>query len=331
MLLLCLAAHAMENDRLTPPFHWVSTAPVIPARPGADPPMVAMKDPTVVRVDGLWHVYATTVNPRGHWSMVYMSFADWADAASAEVHRMDANPAFRGYHCAPQVFFFEPQGLWYLIYQSGPPSYSTTADVADPMSWTAPRRIFPEDPPTVVEGWIDFWVICDNTHAYLFFTDDHGRFYRSRTSLADFPNGFEDPVVVMQEEDPADLFEAGCTYRLKGRDQYLTIIECAGPGWRRYYKAFVADRLDGDWMPLADTWHEPFAGITNVRFEDGAEAWTADISHGELIREGFDQTLTIDPDNLVLLYQGVPPGSTHGKRYHELPWELALLRVDPAQ
>jgi hypothetical protein len=326
IVVVSLAAHAMDHDALKPPFRWVSTGPVIPARPDADPPMIAMKDPTVVRFGDLWHVFATTVNARGHWSMVYMSFADWEDAAAAEVHRMDANPGFRGYHCAPQVFFFEPQGLWYLVYQSGPPTYSTTADISDPLSWTAPRPFFAETPATVVEGWLDFWVICDSEHAYLFFTDDHGRFFRSRTALDAFPGGFDEPVVVMQEPNAADLFEAGCTYRVKGADQYLTLIECAGPSWRRYYKAFVAERLDGDWKPLAAKWEDPFAGIANVRFGEGVERWTNDISHGELVRDGYDQTLTIDPANLVLLYQGVRPGRAHGKRYHELPWELGLLR-----
>jgi hypothetical protein len=328
ILVLSLAGYAMTDDALTPPFHWTATAPVIPARPEADPPIIAMKDPTVVRFDGLWHVFATTADSRGRWGMAYLSFADWADAARAELHPLDANPGFRGYHCAPQVFFFEPQGLWYLVYQSPHPSYSTTTDITDPLSWTAPRPFFEGTPETVVEGWIDFWVICDSDHAYLFFSDDHGRFYRSQTTLEAFPGGFDNPVVVMQEPNPADLFEASCTYRVKDTDRYLTLIECAGPGWRRYYKGFVADRLDGDWTPLADTWQSPFAGITNVGFAEGVKPWTADISHGELLRDGCDQTLTIDPANLVLLYQGVRPELAHGKKYHELPWELGLLRPD---
>ncbi len=331
LLALALGSSAMTSDALAPPLHWIATAPVVPPRPYADPPMVAMKDPSVVHFDGRWHVFATTVDERGRWSMVYMSFADWDEAASAKVLRLDANPDFRGYHCAPQVFFFEPDGLWYLICQSPQPTYSTTTDLTDPLSWTAPRPFFDETPKTVVQGWLDFWVICDSTNAYLFFTDDHGRFYRSRTSIEAFPEGFSDPVVVMQESDPRELFEAGCTYRVKGTSQYLTLIECGGPGWRRYYKSFVADRLDGEWTPLAATWHDPFAGITNVRFGDGVEPWTADISHGELLRDGYDQTLTVDPAGLALLYQSVRPELGRGKRYHELPYELGLLRTDPSR
>jgi len=42
----------------------------------------------------------------------------------------------------------------------------------------------------------------------------------------------------------------------------LTIIEENG---RRYYKAYLADRLDGKWTPLADTAEKPFAGWKNIR------------------------------------------------------------------
>jgi len=54
-------------------------------------------------------------------------------------------------------------------------------------------------------------------------------------------------------------------------------------------------------------------------------AWTTDISHGEMLRDGYDQTLTIDPANLQFLYQGVSP-SAHGLDYAKLPWQLGLIR-----
>ena len=63
----------------------------------------------------------------------------------------------------------------------------------------------------------------------------------------------------------------------------------------------------------------------------GVEPWTRDISHGELLRDGADQTLTIDPAELVLLYQGVRPELARGKAYHELPYELGLLRLDSGE
>jgi len=90
-------------------------------------------------------------------------------------------------------------------------------------------------------------------------------------------------------------------YRLSSlRDWELTIVEAQGNS-RRYYKAYIADRLDDQWKRLADTREQPFAAFENV-VQD--KAWTNNISHGELIRAGFDEKLEVDPSNLQMLFQG---------------------------
>jgi hypothetical protein len=122
------------------------------------------------------------------------------------------------------------------------------------------------------------------------------------------------------------FFEAAHVYRLKGEDRYLNVVEAIGPGDRRFYKAFVAARLDGEWEPLADSWETPFAAIGNVAFEPGVEAWTDCVSHGELLREGDDERMVVDPKNLRFLYQGCTAAERAGKKYGELPWRLGLLR-----
>jgi hypothetical protein len=60
-----------------------------------------------------------------------------------------------------------------------------------------------------------------------------------------------------------------------------------------------------------------------VTFADGQPAWTTDFSHGEMIRDGVDQTLTIDPCRLRFLYQGMDPAASGD--YSQLPWRLGLL------
>jgi hypothetical protein len=67
----------------------------------------------------------------------------------------------------------------------------------------------------------------------------------------------------------------------------------------------------------------PFAGINNVTFEEGVEPWTRDISHGEMLRDNYDETPTIDPANLRFLFQGRDPAS--GGDYSRLPYRLGLL------
>src|SRR5690606_17977245 len=105
----------------------------------------------------------------------------------------------RGYHCAPHVFYFRPHRKWYLIFQSQQPQYSTTDDISKPETWSKPKDFFVGKPDSAPELWIDYWVICDETHAYLFFTGDNGRLYRSRTSIEDFPRGMSDPEIAIEE------------------------------------------------------------------------------------------------------------------------------------
>jgi len=322
-----LPAHADGTPSLLAPRQWVSSGPLVLPTANAQHPIVAVKDPSVVYHDGRWHIFATTAATNGAWSMAYFNFATWDDAPQAKPFYLDENPNLAGYNCAPQVFYFRPQKKWYLIFQSPQPRFSTADDISKPETWSAPQNFFAGTPKSVTEGWLDYWIICDDTYAYLFFPDDHGRFYRSRTRLEDFPRGFDEPVVVMQEPRAGDLFEGSCVYRVKGANQYLCLVECIGKEGPRYYRAFTTDRLDGEWKPLpgAATEATPFAGNVNVAVEAGRPLWTDGISHGELLREGSDETMTVDPQDLRLLYQGLPRG-THEPNYVLLPYRLALLK-----
>ncbi len=308
------------------PRQWKSTGVLIKPVSDDTHTIVSVKDPTVVRYDDLWHVYATVYSTSARtWSMVYLNFKDWSDAPNAKLYFMDQNPNLRGYHCAPHVFYFRPHKKWYLIFQSQQPQYTTTDDLSKPETWPRPQDFFATKPSGAPRLWIDYHVICDDTHAYLFFTGDDGRFYRSRTRIEDFPKGMSNPEIAIQDQR-SNLFEASITYKIKGTNTYLTLIEALSPA--RYYRAWVSDRLDGQWTPVPDanTWEKPFAGINNVTFEDGVTPWTRDISHGELIRDGYDETMTLDPNNLQLFYQGRDPAS--GGRYELLPYRLALLTLD---
>jgi hypothetical protein len=310
----------------TTPLKWKSTGELVSPISDAAHTIVSVKDPTVVRYNGLWHIYATAYSTSARtWSMVYLNFKDWSEAPKAKLTYIDVNPNLRGYHCAPSLFYFRPHRKWYLVFQSQQPQYCTTEDISRPETWTKPQDFFAAKPSGAPRLWIDYHMICDDTHAYLFFTGDDGRFYRSRTRIEDFPKGMSNPEIAIQDQRN-NLFEASITYRIKGTNTYLTLIEALSPA--RYYRAWISDRLDGQWTPVpgADSWETPFAGINNVTFEDGAAPWTRDISHGELIRDGYDETMTIDPNNLQLLYQGRDPAS--GGNYSLLPYRLALLKLD---
>ena len=311
-------------------FRWTSSAPLVAPVARPQDPCYSVKDPTVVRFNDRWHLFCTIRSEKRSHQIEYCSFADWKDANAAERHVLKLSD---GYFCAPQVFYFSPQRKWYMILQVADPSgnqrlqpaYSTTDDISDPGSWTKPELLYATHPENV-KAWIDFWVICDSGKAHLFFTSNNGLLWRAETKLADFPRGWDAPRVVLR----GDIFEASCTYKLKGKGKYLTLVEAEAkghPGSWRYYKAYLADSLDGEWKPVADTWDKPFAGPANVRF--AGEKWSDSISHGELLRTGVDERLKVDPKNLRFLYQGVPERDRQGKTYGQIPWRLGIL--EPAR
>jgi hypothetical protein len=320
-LSLIVTAAAQAPD----PYAWTSTGPLISAIPDATHPIVSVKDPTAVFYNNQWLVYATTADTSGNWNMVYLNFPDWNHAAAAQPYYMDSTPGFAGYHCAPELFYFTPQNKWYLIYQSGPPTYSTAADPTQPQTWTAPAYFFATQPANV-NNWLDFWVLCDSANCYLFFTDDGGDFYRSQTTVANFPSGFNTPQLIMKATTAGDLFEATRVYSLKGSTQYLADVEAmGGPDGHRYFRAFLADSLDGVWTPItgANSFAAPFLGSNDVTFASGVATWTLDFSHGEILRTGYDETLQIDPNNLQFLYQGDNPAA-NSPSYSQIAWQLGL-------
>jgi hypothetical protein len=312
-----------SQDALTVPTAWEYTVALITPERRDSELSVAQKDPTFVFHEGRWHVFMTVKLPQ-RTAIEYCAFERWDDANKAP--RTIPRLSNSRYYGAPQVFYFVPHKKWYLIYQMGVPvakkmwvAYSTTSTIADPLSWTQAQPVLDggaEDPR--VEGGLDYWIICDDQRAYLFFTSLNGKLWRMWTKLEEFPKGFDHCEVALR----AAIFEASHTYRLKGGEKYLTIVEENG---RRYCKAYLADRLDGVWTPLADTAEKPFAGWKNIRPAKGVEPWTDNVSHGELIRDGVDQTMTIDPGKLRFVFQGILERDKTGRDYGQFPWRIGIL------
>jgi hypothetical protein len=306
-------------------FSWRASPPLIGPVDRPEDPCVSIKDPSVVFHNGRYHIFASIRSEIRTHQTEYLSFAAWEEADAAERHILTATD---GFFCAPQVFFFEPHDRWYLISQiidesrqpALQPAFSTSKDLADPLSWTAPELMFGKQPENV-EMWLDFWVICDEESAHLFFTSLNGKLWHARTPLDGFPHGWESPSVVLE----ADVYEASHTYKLSGQERYLTVIEAVAPDGRRYFKAYTATSLAGSWEPLADTLEKPLAGVVNVAFE--GEPWSTSFSHGEFVRSGVDQRLEIDLADTKLLFQGVPDEERDGIPYGKIPWRLGLLEL----
>ncbi|KAH9132095.1 hypothetical protein LEN26_007518 [Aphanomyces euteiches] len=100
-----------------------------------------IKDPTIVQVGDTYHVFASTAQASGY-NLVYFSFTDFAQANQATFYYLDKTPVGAGYRAAPEVFFFAPQNLWYLVYQNGNAAYSTNKDISNPNGWSAPKNFY---------------------------------------------------------------------------------------------------------------------------------------------------------------------------------------------
>ncbi|KAH6910498.1 glycosyl hydrolase family 62 protein [Coprinopsis sp. MPI-PUGE-AT-0042] len=315
-----------SNNTLPSTFRWRSTGVLIgPKNDGRG--VAGIKDPTVIQQNGVYHIFASTASQANGYNLVYTNFTDWSQAPNAPFFYLDRAPLGTGYRAAPEVFYFAPQKLWYLVYQNGNAAYSTNPNLSNPAGWTAPKTFYSEQPKIIKDNigngyWVDMWVVCDSAKCHLFSSDDNGHLYRSETSLSNFPNGFNDPVIVLQDSNIYRLWEAACIYKVKGTNDYLLIVEAIGTDSRRWFRSWTSTSIAGPWKNHANEESTPFARANNVEFPSGA--WTKDISHGEMVRRGsLDQTLEIDPCNLEFLYQGQDPNASGD--YNNLPWRLALI------
>jgi hypothetical protein len=304
-------------------FKWTSSSALVgPKNDGRN--IAGIKDPSILYHNGKYHVFASTAQASGY-NLVYFSFTDFNQASSAKFHYLDQSPIGKGYRAAPQVFYFAPDKLWYLVYQNGNAAYSTNSDISNPSNWTAPKNFYKGTPATIIKNigkgyWVDMWVICDAALCHLFSSDDNGHLYRSQTSLANFPDGMDEPVIALKD-NKNDLFEAANVYNT-GDGKFLLLVEAIGNKGVRYFRSWTAPAIAGPWSKLAATQAQPFAGASNVAFT-GGKVWTESISHGEMIRGNVDQTMTISPCNMRYLYQGMTPEAK--EEYNALPWKLGLL------
>jgi hypothetical protein len=316
---------------------WESSGILVSPKGGS---YVSVKDPTIQKYNGKYLIYATVFNTAdkaggstGTFQMEYIEFTDFSKADQATPYYMTSTSGFSGYKCAPELFYFEPDSLWYLIWQQQEPAYSTTKTPDKPASWSTPKSFVsnwesswkPLTKPEFEWGTIDYWPVADDKNVYLFMTGDDGAVYRSKTTIANFPNGFGTPVIAKSFKGQRDvIFEGSSHYKIKGTtNTYLHVVEGMG-GTGRVFSAWTSEGLEGTWKDYRVGTNTPFAGKNNVTYPSGS--WTNDVSHGELIRENPNQEQILDLCNLQFLFQGLDP-SKENVDYNLKPYRLGLLTL----
>lgn len=342
--------------------HWTVSQPVFkPGAPGAFDE-VAVKDPTIVQYNGAWHMFYTSKPRVG--SMDYKTALGYATAPTIEglcdAKRTEMLDILGDSMIAPQVFYFEPQKLWYLIGHVSlgksrapgsnlQPVYSTNPDITNVNGWSKIREI--KTNRQCKRIWIDFWVICDDDKAHFFYSDHTDILYRMECPLTTFPEGLATATeqVALRSNGTGkkgqwNFHEAAHIYRVKSDGKYIAILEGgyshprrpdfvgARDARNRFMYAYTADRLEGPWR-RAESGADDFLGDPdNLYNPDGTRCTRyTQVSHPELLRSGHNQRLEVENYNFTFLFQGFDgtkfPDSYD---YQELPWELALMRNQTA-
>lgn len=334
---------------------WNVSAPLFSARHDHSLDNVAVKDPSIVYYQGKYHLFYTAKSKTNCGNKTKFS-TGCAYASAGTLDKLNDAKRFNIDSIAgmpviaPQIFYFEPHNLWYLIahtpevkgYLSAlKPVYLTNTNIENVFGWSEAKEI--KTGKSDDGFWIDFWVICDDQHAYLFYSGQNGSLFRLDCPLNAFPEGFSksQPKIALSQQDADNsgswkMFEAAHIYHVKKENRYLALLEGAYhhpvrtgdvDSRNRFIFGMTTDSLNGKWERIEFEKDEFLAEAKNLFSEDGSRSHYTQVSHPELIRSGFNQKLEIENFDLTMVFQSFDgskiPDSYH---YNELPWELALMK-----
>jgi len=210
---------------------------------------------------------------------------------------------------------------WYLLFQNLDSNYQPmichNKNISDVNGWSTPEVLLRKES---AQKWIDFWIICDQDRAHLFYTEGHRGIMHRSTTLEAFPHAWGPAEQVF-----SGVHEAAHIYKVLSRPEYHMIYERNTPEGRCLGLA-IAATLEGPWRKVTDR----YATGDQLHYAPTEKKWTEMVSHGEAIRSGYDQYLEYDPANGRWLIQGILGSESHAP-YPTLPWQLGIITATSSE
>jgi hypothetical protein len=293
----------------------------------------SVKDPSIVFYNEKWHLFYSGLSQDRDLQIGYVN-ADKLDVLmDGKRHMLEFTNVenLANKYAAPQVFFFEPHQKWYLVFQGYwndvQPLYSCNTNIEDPTQWTQPKPLMPKFEQN---SWVDFYVICDEEYAYLTYSRDYRSVYAVRTSIEDFPVGFDTDSLIKLIDDPNIEFgEAAHIYQALGTDEYHMIYESSDltNNRERRYSLYSSKNIAGPW----NVKYPDYASKELLKRSRNNEGWPEEVSHGEMIRTNYSQNMEYNPKDVRFLMQGII-SSERGENYTPeqywmLPWKFGILET----
>jgi len=308
LVFFVFAAISQENQS------WNISKPVFEkGKPGSFDE-ISVKDPSVVFFQNKWHLFYTA-RGTNEYTTGYVSAVELEDLNTAPRFELKQIRGKTSYGCAPQVFYFSPQNKWYLIYQNRDsnyqPVFSTNTEISKPELWSPYKNLIQKDSN---KKWIDFWVMADDKKVYLFYTAAHSGVVVRSTTINDFPDGWGKSKKIFD-----NVHEAVHIYKVKGKTEFHMIYELNTDGIRSFGLA-KSNKLDGGWIKVTDD----YATGTQLQYSRDTKVWTEMVSHGEMIRSGYDEKMEYNPENCRWLIQGILKSELTDD-YPSLPWRLGVI------
>jgi hypothetical protein len=317
-LLLLFTFHCAQNINAQQQNIWEIGDPVFLPGTGGSFDEVAVKDPSIVFFENEWHIFYTA-RSKNEYTTGYVSAKNLTEIESAPRYELKQIRGKARYGCAPQIFYFEPQAKWYLIFQTTDsnyqPAFSTNVTISNPDMWSESQPLLQKDKK---EKWIDFWIIADDSKVYLFYTEAHSGVVVRSTNLKDFPNGWSAGKKVFD-----NVHEAVHVYKVKNKQEFHMFYEQNHEGIRSFGIS-TACNLNEPWENFSDE----YASGNQLKFVGANSVWTEMVSHGEVIRSGYNQKMEYEPENCKWIIQGIMKNQLN-EDYPTLPWKLGIMNLRP--